>query len=129
MTTYHWQGQDILVGKTPHHIRNTLDLVNKIKDVKIKEDEELVSFDVSALFTSIPVPAAISVIRSKLEEDSSWKTNTSMSVDHIIALLDVILNTTYFSFNGDLYRQNLGAAMGSPVSPIVANLFMEDFEK
>ena len=52
-----------------------------------------------------------------------------MSVDHIIALLDVILNTTYFSFNGELYRQKFGAAMGSPISPIVANLFMEDFEK
>ena len=35
----------------------------------------------------------------------------------------------YFSFRGSIYRQIFGAAMGSPVSPIVANLFMEWLEQ
>ena len=37
-------------------------------------------------------------------------------------------NTTYFQNEGHSYQQTEGAAMGSPVSPIVANLFMEEFE-
>ena len=32
-------------------------------------------------------------------------------------------------FNEQFYQQTEGAAMGSPVSPIVANLFMEHFEQ
>jgi hypothetical protein len=39
------------------------------------------------------------------------------------------LNTTYFTYDNTIYRQKQGAAMGSPISPIIANLFMEDFEK
>ena len=31
-------------------------------------------------------------------------------------------------FNGDFYQQTHGAAMGSPVSPLVANIYMEHFE-
>ena len=35
---------------------------------------------------------------------------------------------TYFLFQGKYYEQVQGAAMGSPISPLIANLFMEEFE-
>ena len=51
-----------------------------------------------------------------------------MTTHNIIELLDFCLNNTYFTFQGVFYQQTKGAAMGSPVSPIVANIFMEAFE-
>ena len=33
-----------------------------------------------------------------------------------------------FQFEGDYYRQRLGVAKSSPLSPILANIFMEMFE-
>jgi hypothetical protein len=50
-------------------------------------------------------------------------------VDRILALLTFCLNTTYFVYEGVFYQQCKGAAMGSPVSPIVANIYMESFEE
>jgi hypothetical protein len=44
-------------------------------------------------------------------------------------LCEFILTTTYFQFRGAIYQQKFGTAMGSPVSPIVANLFMEWLEQ
>ena len=44
-------------------------------------------------------------------------------------MLSICLKTTYFLYDGTIYAQVEGAAMGSPVSPIVANLFMEWFEE
>jgi len=44
-------------------------------------------------------------------------------------LLEFILTTTYFCFNGQIYRQKFGTAMGSRVSPPVANMFMEHLER
>ena len=43
--------------------------------------------------------------------------------------LGFCLHNTYFSFQNKFYEQIEGAAMGSPMSPTVANLFMEDFER
>ena len=40
-------------------------------------------------------------------------------------LLGFCLHNTYFSFQNKFYEQFEGAAMGSPISPIVANLYME----
>ena len=51
-----------------------------------------------------------------------------MSPDQITRLLEVCLNCTYFIYNGNYYQQIHGAAMGSPVSPIVCNLYMEHLE-
>ena len=51
-----------------------------------------------------------------------------MTVNQISSLLEFFLNTTYFTFQGKMYEQVKGAAMGSPLSPLVANLFMEDIE-
>ena len=51
-----------------------------------------------------------------------------MSTKHIMDLLEFWLRTTYFTYRGKFYKQVEGAAMGSPISPIVANLYMESFE-
>ena len=52
-----------------------------------------------------------------------------LSVSHIISLLEFCLNSTSFVYQGQFYQQIEGAAMGSPLSPIVANIFMEKFEE
>ena len=51
-----------------------------------------------------------------------------MSVDNIICILELFLNNTYFMFQGKYFEQVKGAAMGSSISPIVANLYMGNFE-
>ena len=52
-----------------------------------------------------------------------------MDVSDIILLLEFCLKNTYFSFQDKFCEQVEGAAMGSPVSPIVANLYMEYLEQ
>ncbi|XP_054645213.1 uncharacterized protein LOC129188546 [Dunckerocampus dactyliophorus] len=118
-----------LVGNTDHHIENTKGFVASIKDLRLEPEETLVSYDVTSLFTSVPTSAAVSVVRKRLLEDSTLHRRTKLSADHICQLLEICLNTTYFQFRGKFYRQIHGCAMGSPVSPIVANLYMEEMEK
>ena len=44
-------------------------------------------------------------------------------------LLEFCLRNTHFVSQGRFYEQTEGAAMGSPLSPIIANLYMEAFEE
>ena len=118
-----------LVGRSPHHVQNNKDFLENIKDIKLQPDECMMSYDVSALFTSIPIDPAIKTFRKQLEEDQDLKKRTSMTVDHIISLLEFCLRNTYFSFQGRYYEQTEVAAMGSPLSPLVANIYMEEYEK
>ena len=117
-----------LVGLSKHHIHNTIDFVQQIKEVKLKEDESMVSYDVTALFTSVPIPPVIKIIEEKLKEDKDLPRRTSMNTRYITQLLQFCLRSTSFVFQGQHYEQVEGAAMGSPLSPIVANIYMEHFE-
>ena len=51
-----------------------------------------------------------------------------MSIPQIVTLLEFCLKNTYFLFQGKYYEQVHGAAMGSPINPLIANLFIEEFE-
>ena len=99
-----------------------------VRGIKLQPTECITSYDVSALFTSVPIESAITIIRKKLELDPELHHITTMNVEHITSLLEFCLKTTYFQFQDRFSEQLHGAAMGSPFSPIVANLYMEDFE-
>ena len=97
--------------------------------MKLEKGECITSYDVVALFTSIPISSALEVMKKKLEEDTELQKRTILPVDNILELLAFCLNNTYFVFQDTFYEQNKGAAMGSPISPIIANIFMEAFEQ
>ena len=118
-----------LVGKSPHHITSTQDFVEQARQIKLEPGECLSSYDVSALFTSVPIHPALNIIKDLLDKDTTLKERTVMEVGDIILLLEFCVKNTYFSFQGQFYEQVEGAAMGSPVSPIVANLYMEYLEQ
>ena len=51
-----------------------------------------------------------------------------MTVDDLMELAKFTLTTTYFTSKGHIYQQVKGAAMGSPLSPIAVDLYMEWLE-
>ena len=53
-----------LVGKSPHHINSTQE---QVKQIKLDPGECLSSYDVSALFTSVPIDPALNIIKDLLD--------------------------------------------------------------
>ena len=105
-----------------------MDLLKQLAELQLDEDELLVSFDVTALFICMPVDKALDIIFDLLSKDTTLAQCTNMMAPQVWDLLALCLKTTYCQYGEVLYSQIEGAAMGSPVSPIVANLFMEWFE-
>ena len=106
------------MGKTEHHVRNSKEFAEYVKSLKVGPEEELRSYDVSALFTSVPVDKALEIIRKRLQEEITLPNRTPL-LDDVIGVLDKCLKGTYFLYKGEYYLPIHGAAMGSPVSPIV----------
>jgi hypothetical protein len=92
-------------------------------------NEQIVSFDVISLFTSIPVDLALKIVKEELENTDIWKEHTKLTIEQIYSLLAFVLKNSFFVFNRNHYHQISGCAMGSPVSAVIAELVMQRVEK
>ena len=72
-----------LVGRSPHHVQNTKDFISSIEGIQLKLDECIMSYDVNALFTSVPIQPAVNIIKKHLEEGKVFHLRTSLTVKHI----------------------------------------------
>ncbi|XP_078343973.1 uncharacterized protein LOC144629608 [Oculina patagonica] len=106
----------------------TVCLVKKIRTLTVNPDEIFVSFDVVSLFTCIPSNLAVEVVKERLYSESSLSERTNLSIENIIKLLEFVLDSNFFVFQGTNPKQIFGCPMGSPVSAILANLVMEYVE-
>ena len=75
----------------------------------------MVSFDVDSLFTKVPVEESLTLLCQHFK-------------DEILALYKHVVTSIYFCVDGQFYEQTDGVAMGSPLSLVIANFYMEDFE-
>ena len=85
------------------------------------------SLDVDALFTSIPLDETIEIALEELFR-STEKIN-NLTKDDVRNLLTLATKESLFLFDGEYYYQKDGVAMGSPMGPHMANLFMTHFEQ
>jgi len=104
-----------LTGKTAHHVKNSFHFIEMLKSLQIKPGDVMVSFVVVSLFTKVPVEESFTLLNQHFNNE-------------ILALYKHVLTSTYFCMDGQFYEQTDGVAMGSPLSPVIANFYMEDFE-
>ncbi len=88
----------------------------------------MVSNDVASLYTKVPIQQALEIIQQKLDNDGELIGRTQLSATDLIELCSLCLKPTVFTFREKLYAQTEGLHMGSPLSHIVVNVFIENFE-
>ena len=85
-----------VVGKSPHQVDSIQDIVEQANKVTLMPGECLSSYDVTALFTSVPVDPVLGIIKDLLEKDSTLKERTVLPVKDIILLLEFCLRHLLF---------------------------------
>ena len=110
-------------------MKNSKDFVDFVSTKKLLPNEQIVSFDVVSLFTSIPVDLALQIVREELNSTNDWTAQTNLTVGQICNLLAFVLNNSFFVFKGSHYHQIFGCAMGSPVSAALAELVMQRIKR
>ena len=87
----------------------------------------MTSFDVNALFSNVPVKGAMKAIELALSGISSDELPVPKS--DLLKLVELCLDFQAFIYGGEEFAQANGLAMGSPLSPVAACLYMELLEK
>ena len=110
---------------TEHCATDTFTFVQDVQSLSMF-GKFMVSFDVESLFTNIPLEECIDLAVNYISEGNP---DLKLSKPELRSLLTVATAQTHFLFNGSFYDQTDGVAMGSPLAPVLANLFMGHHEK
>ena len=84
------------------------------------------SLDVDSLFTNIPLSETIDICVNNVFRENNIV--NGLDKDSFRNLLTLAVNESYFMFDGVIYQQIDGVAMGSPLGPILANVFLCHYE-
>ena len=87
----------------------------------------MVSFDVSSLYTNVPVIDTLNLLCDSI----FGQTSSFQDFDRrlFMQFLRLAVQDTYFMFDGILHKQTEGLAMGNPSAPTLANIFLCNLEK
>lgn len=75
------------VGKCAHHIQNSEDFVQRLRQLRTVESDIMVSFDVVSLFTRVPLTESLDIIGEKFDGS-------------LLDLFKHVLTSTYFLYGG-----------------------------
>ena len=91
----------------------------------------MASFDVTSLFTNVPLDEVIDICTNVMFADDNIVNYNGCKFDrsNFKKLLSFAVKDNHFLFNGVLYDQIDGVAMGSPLGPTLANIFMCSLEQ
>jgi desmoglein 4 len=76
------------------------------------------------LYTNIPHDEGLEIFREALEK----RDDKSLSTNLLVEMLSKVLKTNIFEFNGELFLQKIGTAIGTRAAPTYANIFMEKID-
>ena len=85
---------------------------------------QMVSFDVTSLYTNIPIIDTLNIIKDYVNNDDQFTRKRAIPQDKFLDLVHLVLTSTWYTFNSQFYQQADGVAMGGPASSITAEIYM-----
>ena len=120
--------QPVLNFYSNYCILDSFTFAEEIQKLPIStENTYLCSFDISSLFTNVPLTETIQICANKLYENE--QNSPPFSKDIFIELMNMATSSVEFSFNNIMYKQIDGISMGSPLGPALANIFVGFYEQ
>ena len=110
----------------PHIVKDTKSLVNELECLSISaSDGVFLTADIASLYTNIDTQLGLRLTRKFLEQQLVHPAHQEL----IMSLLSFVMSESYLQFNGQVYRQIDGTAMGTAVAPMYANIVVYMLER
>ncbi|XP_043926427.1 uncharacterized protein LOC122801032 [Protopterus annectens] len=115
-----------IVQSSKYYTKDFWAFLNNISKLKLDGEEYLlVTLDVEDLYRNIPHTRGLTLTRQYLTRHSNLSVT---KINTVCRITEAVLKNNFFQFNGKIYHQQKGAAMGSKMAPAYANLVFSAWE-
>ena len=111
-------------------IKDSYSFRAKLKELDVADHLIQISYDIRQLYPSIPVQDTINITHLELTKDDSLKDRTKWTPAQIIRLLNICIEETHFyDFQGNIWTQTDGLAIGKSIFGALTDIYMNWYEK
>jgi hypothetical protein len=104
----------------PTILKDSRELIRELEPMWVPKTTHILTFDVISLYPNI--------VHSEARKNIETFFQGSLQ-PCILNLLDIVMENNYLTYDNCLYKQIRGTAMGTPVAPPYANLFLAKLER
>ena len=110
---------------TKHCVKDSFTFAREIQSFPHEQCSSfMVSYDVCSLFTNVPVKEAIKITADYLYKGDDKEQHPPLPRKGFERLMELATIGVKFIFGDNMYTQIDGVAMGSPLGPALANIFL-----
>ena len=118
------------LDKNTTRLKNSSSFVNEAKTWNIDNSEVQVSYDVVALYPSVPISKAVDAIMEIVQADyDDVKKRTRLTLDDIRILIQLCLSKCYFLYNDSIYEIADAGPIGLSLMVIMAEAYLQFIEQ
>lgn len=118
-----------LIGNFPNILKNSFELAKMLDNTSYPQGKILITLDVESLYpnmSEIHVRAMKIVLKKFLTQ--AQVDESILPIDDVLKFFDFILKNHFVKFDGKVFRQINGVAMGTPLAPPFANIALAYLE-
>ena len=110
--------------RVPTNIKSSDEFISRRKHRVIRADRILMSSDISALYTNIPLEHSRKMIIKYMSEFYHELDHQGISLQELDGMMEVLFNNGYFCFDDKFYKQFFGLPMGDNPAPATATIYV-----
>ena len=113
--------------KSEHIIKSAEDFAGKVTAKEVLSGYQMISFDVKSLSTNVSLDRKNdNVLRRTYDKDELETSRRRLEMKELLILWT---KNVHFTFDNVIKVQNDGVAMGSPLDPVLPDIFMNELER
>ena len=114
----------IIQYKPKHAVLNSKEITNEISNTTLPKSYILASFDITNLYTNVPLQDTIDITKNILKDNL----NNEKDIKNITKIIEHCTEQNICTFKNKTYKMIDGLPMGSPLSGLLANIYVEHIE-
>ena len=108
-----------------YNIKNSLELAIELNNIQINENNRIITLDIKDLYINLPTKNILCITEFWLNKgNQDWVT-----IHQTLYFLETILKQNYFQHHNQFYQPNKGITMGSPISGMLAEIYLQYLEE
>ena len=108
-----------------YNTENSQEIAEELLKLQINENVRLITLDIKDMYVNLPVTGIMQNVSYWLNKHNNHNKQLS---EQVLKMINTIVKQNYFQYEDQIFQPEKGIAMGSPISSMIAEIYLQYLE-